>query len=230
ERLSKDWKSPIYAFYHPILDITYVNSHRCHEFKCAARSCKYKAHHYLDTKDKASTGNMIKHANLCWGEEAWDAANRCKDATEAQETVMKPLVKTGSITAIFKWLGIGKVTYSHRMHTKTETKAEIVRWVSESLRPFRIVEDRGFLSLMKTGRPEYYVLSASTVSRDVKLVFSHTWDWIAKLLQEYDGDISFATEAWTSPNHYAYVAVTAHFKTQDHPIAIVLDVVEVPKV
>ncbi|KAF8235491.1 hypothetical protein L208DRAFT_1206324, partial [Tricholoma matsutake] len=47
--------------------------------------------------------------------------------------------------------------------------------------------------------------------------------------QEYDGDISFATDAWTSPNHYAYVAVTAHFETQGHPITIVLDVVEVPK-
>jgi hypothetical protein len=62
-------------------------------------------------------------------------------------------------------------------------RAEIVRWVSESLRPFKIVEDRGFQSLMKTGRPEYYIPSASTVSRDVKLVFAKTRERIAKMLQ-----------------------------------------------
>lgn len=55
--------------------------------------------------------------------------------------------------------------------------------MSESLRPFKIVEDCGFKSLMKTGRPEYYIPSASTVSRDVRLVFSRTRDHIAKMLQ-----------------------------------------------
>ena len=61
--------------------------------------------------------------------------------------------------------------------------AEIVRWVSESMRPFSIVEDRGFHSLMKTGRPEYYLPSASTVSRDVKEVFTKVCTRIANMLQ-----------------------------------------------
>ena len=51
-------------------------------------------------------------------------------------------------------------------------RAEIVRWVSENFRPFKIVEDRGFQSLMKTGQPDQYIPSASTVSWDVKLVFA----------------------------------------------------------
>ena len=38
-------------------------------------------------------------------------------------------------------------------------RAEIVCWVSESLQLFSIVEDRGFQSLMKTGRPAYYIPS-----------------------------------------------------------------------
>jgi len=62
-------------------------------------------------------------------------------------------------------------------------RAEIVRWVSENFWPFKIVEDRGFQSLMKTGRPEQYIPSASTVSRDVKLVFARTWERMAKMLQ-----------------------------------------------
>ncbi|KAF8234908.1 hypothetical protein L208DRAFT_1071359, partial [Tricholoma matsutake] len=51
EQLSKDWKSPVYAFYQPVPDITYIAGHRCHEFKCAAHGCKYNACRYLDTKD-----------------------------------------------------------------------------------------------------------------------------------------------------------------------------------
>jgi len=61
--------------------------------------------------------------------------------------------------------------------------AEIVRWVAESKRPFKIVNDRGFQSLMKTGRPEYYIPSAETVSRDVKKVFVCVRQRIAKMLQ-----------------------------------------------
>jgi hypothetical protein len=62
-------------------------------------------------------------------------------------------------------------------------RAEIVRWVCESLRPFKIVEDRGFKILMKTGRPEYYIPSPSTVSRDVRLVFANVRKRMAKMLK-----------------------------------------------
>ena len=32
-------------------------------------------------------------------------------------------------------------------------------------------------------------------------------------------------DAWTlSPNHYAYVAVTAHFEAKGQPVAIILDI------
>jgi hypothetical protein len=77
-------------------------------------------------KDKASTGNLIKHARSCWGEEAWNAANECKNAAEARESITKPILKTGSIMVMFKWVGKSKVMYSHRMHTKPETRTEIV--------------------------------------------------------------------------------------------------------
>jgi hypothetical protein len=100
---------------------------------------------------------------------------------------------------------------------------------------------------MKTGRPGMHIPSPSTVSRDVRLVFAKTRKRIAAMLQvkhissyrtkiltedlqNYDGKINFATDAWTSPNHYAYVALTAHLEAKGEPISIVLDVVEVAKV
>lgn len=58
-----------------------------------------------------------------------------------------------------------------------------MRWVAESKRPFKVVEDRGFQRLMKTGRPEYYIPSARTVSRDVKKVFVNVRKRMAKMLQ-----------------------------------------------
>ena len=33
-------------------------------------------------------------------------------------------------------------------------------------------------------------------------------------MQEYKGNISFGTNAWMSLNHYAYVAITAHFENK----------------
>ena len=44
--------------------------------------------------------------------------------------------------------------------------------------------------------------------------------------QEYDGALHFATDAWTSPNHRAFVAVTVHFEQQGTPVSFLLDVVE----
>ena len=87
------------------------------------------------------------------------------------------------------------------MHTKTKLKyvedhstqpsttnlsqhrSEIVCWVSESAQLFKIVADHGFQCLMKTGRPELYIPSPTTVLRDVKLVFARTHEQIAKMLQ-----------------------------------------------
>jgi hypothetical protein len=41
--------------------------------------------------------------------------------------------------------------------------------------------------------------------------------------------LNFATDAWTSPNHKAYVAFTVHFEHEGVPISMLLDLVEVPK-
>ena len=47
--------------------------------------------------------------------------------------------------------------------------------------------------------------------------------------QKYDGTLNFATDAWTSPNHKAYVAFTVHFKHEGAPTLMLLDLVEVAK-
>ncbi|TDL28987.1 hypothetical protein BD410DRAFT_682605, partial [Rickenella mellea] len=210
ERLAKDWTAPIYAFFKPEPIIEHVDGRRCHSFQCAARSCMFRSRgvrRYLDKSDFNSTGNLRKHAKKCWGEDVVKAADQAKTADEVRATKGTGPLNLQSITAAFKRSGKGKVTYSHQQHTKTESR----------------------YSLMKTGRPSYYIPSAKTVSRDVKQVFVKARKRIAKMLQEHDGALSFGTDAWTSPNHKAFIAVTSHFEIDGSPISLLLDLVEVAK-
>jgi hypothetical protein len=158
---------------------------------------------YLDTADGKSTSNLHRHAKTCWGEEAVVGADAAKSHGATHEVVEKSLMMLdGSITAMFECVkGNGKVTYSHKQHTKTEARytlishlsscphtdrvvsMEIVRWVAESMCPFKVINDRGFQCLIKTGRPGYYIPLPKTVSRDTKKVFVRCHKWIAKMLQ-----------------------------------------------
>ena len=126
ERLAKKWTSPIYAFFEPTPVIEYVNGRRSHVFKCAGQSCKKTVQRFLDKKDSTSTSNMRKHVETCWGEDALKAGMEAGTAKDARETVVNELKGSGSITTAFERKGKGKVTFSHRQHTKTETKSVIL--------------------------------------------------------------------------------------------------------
>jgi hypothetical protein len=95
-------------------------------FECAATNCKGRTgrdvRRFLDTSDAKSTGNMRKHAKICWGAETVAAADATKSLVGAREVLAKAKLKDGSITAEFVRIGKGKVTYSHRQHTKTEAR------------------------------------------------------------------------------------------------------------
>ena len=100
-------------------------------------------------------------------------------------------------------------------------------------------------SLMKMGRPGYHIPSAKTVSHDVKKVFTNVRKHVARILpvivvlscsydlqattQKYNGNLNFATDTWTSPNHKAYIAFMVHFEQDGDPISMLLDLVEVAK-
>ena len=47
--------------------------------------------------------------------------------------------------------------------------------------------------------------------------------------QSFNGKLNFATDAWTSPNHKAYVALTVHLEHKGDPLSMLLNVMEVPK-
>jgi hypothetical protein len=47
------------------------------------------------------------------------------------------------------------------------------------------------------------------------------------IFQDYPGRLHFATDAWTSPNHRAFVAWTVHLEHDGHMLTFLLDVMEV---
>ena len=122
ERLMKEWNSPIYAFFDPMPVIETINSRRAHAFKCMAKGCKVRIRRFLDKKDARSTGNLRKHVKSCWGDEVLQAADEAKNANEVRMNIVASVLRNGSITASFERKGKGQVTYSHRQHTRTETK------------------------------------------------------------------------------------------------------------
>ena len=49
------------------------------------------------------------------------------------------------------------------------------------------------------------------------------------MLQQYPGKLSFSTDAWTSPNHKAFIAVSVHLEKEGTPMSFLLDMVEVAR-
>ncbi|KAI0349627.1 hypothetical protein OH77DRAFT_1370723, partial [Trametes cingulata] len=202
--LRKQWTSPVYALNKTEISIEYQNGRRSHVFTCAQPTCNYTLCRYIDTKGR-STGNMKKHVLQCWGKEAVKRAMDSADDTEARKDVVESILSTCRINAYFGRKKKGAVTYSHMQHTRKETRAEL------------------------TGRQGYYIPSPSTVSRDANMVFARTREHIARMLQEYEGRLSFATDTWTSPNHHSFIAITAHLEVEGQPMRLLLDLVEVTK-
>lgn len=139
ERLAKDWTAGIYAFFEPRPAIEMIDGpngrRRCHEFKCNAPHCLGKGRRprivrrFLDTEDRKSTSNMRKHATKCWGKERLDEADdmaKLRDGPDIDQLRAAVLsgkdLRDGSITAAFARKGSGKVTYSTRQLTFTETR------------------------------------------------------------------------------------------------------------
>lgn len=131
ERLRKEWRAPIYGFFEPKPRVMEVNGRRAHDFICGARGCTTTIRRYLDKKDAKSTGNLRRHAKSCWGVEVVSNADQAKDSTKVREALAKGNLKNGSITFAFEQMG--KVAYSHRPHTREETRYVMCVWMHHNV-------------------------------------------------------------------------------------------------
>ena len=124
-QLTKDWTAPVYAFFKPMPTVGTHNGRPYHTFVCAALECKHKSRgvrRFLDKTDAKSTGNMRKHAKGCWGVDVVAAADKADTANEVRRTTIKGFLDPKSVRAAFERKGKGKVQYTHRQHTTTESR------------------------------------------------------------------------------------------------------------
>ncbi|KAE9407640.1 hypothetical protein BT96DRAFT_763042, partial [Gymnopus androsaceus JB14] len=222
ERIRARWTSPIYSFFKSDVTVGYEKGRKYHYFTCNACHCKGKGglRRYQDSSDKNSPGNLKKHAVNCFGQDTVDAA--IKGSTHLQQD--------SSIYAAFGRKGAAPVNITHRAHTNAQIRANLVRWITENNCSVNIVEDRKFRELMLAGRPQSVLPSCSTVAQDIQESFQQCDEKVSALLQNYPGRLSFATDAWTSPNHRAMAAWTAHLQHEGKPLVFLLDVFEIPEV
>ncbi|KAJ7902586.1 hypothetical protein B0H14DRAFT_2329133, partial [Mycena olivaceomarginata] len=223
------WTSPVYSFFKDNVE-TLADAHdgrKYQVFKCnTPGGCKSKSGMKVNGdphSDRSSTSNLKKHAKQCWGSTVVDACIKGVAADASRD---------GSIFMAFARSGQHPVNVSHCTHTPNLNSgvACIVCWITEANRPLNIVADRQLQDLLIAGRPELTVPSRSTAARDLKAVYERSAHRIKKLLTEYDGRLSFATDAWTSPNHRAFVAWMVHLQHWGEPLVFLLDMFEVPEV
>lgn len=120
ERLRRDWRSPIYAFYEPLPEIGYEKKRPYHEFICAKKGCGKRIRRYLDKGDAGSTGNLGKHVRHCWKNNVVQSALEAENLDDAREIVAGH--RDGVLTSHFERIGKGKATYSSTPPTKSETR------------------------------------------------------------------------------------------------------------
>ena len=103
--------------------VDYKEGCKSYVFMCAAKGCGVQVRRYLDTKDAKSSGNLFKHAQGCWKNEAVDRAIELGDVDIVWEKLIKPTKESKSITEFFKQKGVpGKARYSHRPLSKIQTR------------------------------------------------------------------------------------------------------------
>ncbi|KAF5365839.1 hypothetical protein D9757_012804 [Collybiopsis confluens] len=85
----------------------------------------------------------------------------------------------------------------------------------------------------KEGRPDRYVPSRETVARDVMKLYGGTRAKLGQELQDYPGLLPIAINAWTSPNHHAFMSVITSWPRKqadgkEDLFTTLLDFVELP--
>ena len=83
---------------------------------------------------------------------------------------------------------------------------------------------------MTAGWPNINLPSNRTISQDIKASFEKCQELITKLLQEHPGCLHFATDAFTSPNHCAFITWMVHLEYEGSMLSFLLDIVELPEV
>ncbi|MHA7927796.1 MAG: hypothetical protein ACX936_21570, partial [Marinobacter sp.] len=89
----------------------------------------------------------------------------------------------------------------------------LVQWIGQSLRPFTIVEDQGFVAFSKflcNLTTEFKLPSRQTVRNHLVQYGKLVHEKMKELIQEKVQDFSMTTDIWSSRTMQSFMAVTMH--------------------
>ena len=87
---------------------------------------------------------------------------------------------------------------------------KICEMIARDLRPVSIVDDVGFLSLMKEAEPRYVVPCRSTISRHLDDLYIEQKRIVRGMLANVNF-FCLTTDMWTSRSNDGYISLTCHF-------------------
>ena len=106
----------------------------------------------------------------------------------------------------------------------------LIKWVTKNNCPVNIINDCELQNLLTANQPSIKLPSNITISQDIHASFLKCQDCITKLFQDHPGLPHFATDAWTSSNHQAFLMWTVHLEYEGEMLSFLIDVIEVPEV
>ncbi|XP_017888665.1 zinc finger BED domain-containing protein 1-like, partial [Ceratina calcarata] len=87
----------------------------------------------------------------------------------------------------------------------------VVTMICQDLQPLSIVDDKGFIELLRELEPRYQFPSRNTLRHTIlPQVYKSVKDLIMKNLQQIDY-VSITTDLWTNLNKQSYLTVTSHY-------------------
>ncbi|MBW0465267.1 hypothetical protein O181_004982 [Austropuccinia psidii MF-1] len=119
--------------------------------------------------------------------------------------------------------------YVHNLNPKkvlspSSLKTALVYFICDADLPLSITKSPAFRGLLELCNPQVtniLVRRASLTANLTNIYFYHP-EFIRNYLLSHEIDVSFTTDAWTSPNITAYLAVTAHYIYMDFKLTSII--------
>jgi hypothetical protein len=126
----------------------------------------------------------------------------------------KKKLKSTSVSEYFTAKNIMKASKEDQLHGE----ALLVKWISQHLRPFKIVEDAGFVDLCKflcQLRGQFQVPSRNKTRNQMMRLAQFVMERVKQSLTTQMDYYSLTTDIWSSRVMQSYFALTLHYVTEN---------------
>lgn len=157
-----------------------------------------------------------------------ESQDQCQPSTSNLESnfqapKLKPPSTQTSISSFVRKRKIGLLA-------KKEIDQNLMLLFTHDYQPFSVVEDFGFKKFVESLNPAYNLPSRNTISSTLlPLQYEQVYNK-TKILAEQINSVVLTTDCWTSNNTESFLAVTAHFISEDFEIkTLLLDCLSFPE-